>query len=150
MSFIKKTAIIGIGVLVAIGAFGVFAMNGAKKTSTGVVPETQATPVGTSNENPAASAVEDAQMVTVEGTDYSFSPSTINLTRDKEVTITFKNMGKLPHNLVISDLGVSTDTIIPGKETTVTFVPEEAGTFEFICSIGNHEEKGMKGTVVVK
>ena len=149
MSFIKKTAIIGIGVLVAIGAFGVFAMNGAKKTSTGVVPETQATPT-TAETQATPSSEEAAQMVTVEGTDYSFSPSTINLTRDKEVTITFKNMGKLPHNLVISDLGVSTDTITPGKETTVTFVPEEVGTFEFICSIGNHEEKGMKGTVVVK
>ncbi|MDO8452763.1 MAG: cupredoxin domain-containing protein [bacterium] len=147
MSSIKKTVIIGIGVLVAIGAFAVIAMNGAKKPSSEAT-----TPVPTAGEEAtqATPSGSEAQMVTVEGTDYSFSPSTITLTKDKPVTITFKNNGKFPHNLVITDLGVSTDTISPGKETTVEFVPEEVGTFEFVCGVGNHEEKGMVGEVVVQ
>ena len=149
MSSIKKTVIIGIGVLIAIGAFAIFAMNGAKKSGTSAVPTTAPTQMPTEAQaSPTAS--EAGQMVTIEGTDYSFSPSTITLTKDKPVTITFKNMGKLPHNLVITDLGVSTDTISPGKETTVEVTTSKVGTFAFICSIGNHAEKGMQGEVVVK
>ena len=124
----------------------------------------QTTPVGTSNENPAANAVEGTssstgqapssseaiQMVTVEGAEFKFTPDTINVKSGQKTVVTYKNTGKFPHDLVIADLGVKTEVIAGGKETTVEFTPEKSGTFGFICSVGDHEQRGMTGKVVVK
>ena len=152
MSFTKKTVIIGIGLLVAIGAFAVFATNGVKKPGSEAVPQVQATPVeGTSSSTgQAPSSSEAIQMVTVEGAEFKFTPDTINVKSGQKTVVTYKNTGKFPHDLVIADLGVKTEVIAGGKETTVEFTPEKSGTFGFICSVGDHEQRGMTGKVVVK
>jgi len=69
---------------------------------------------------------------------------------DREVALTFRNDGKMSHNLHIPELGVKTDTIGPGKTATVRFTPDETGTVQFVCKVPGHEQAGMKGEITVQ
>lgn len=87
--------------------------------------------------------------ITVEGTEFAFVPSNINVKKDQQIRLTFKNSGKYPHDLSISDLNVQTKTIQPNQEDTVTFTADKVGQFNLICTVDSHADKGMKGTITV-
>jgi plastocyanin len=143
----KKLAFIAVAVILAIGAWAVFAMNGVDKLGKKVA----STPAPTQTEVQTTPSVgSEVNNITVEGTNFAFTPNKINLKSGQKTVITFKNMGQAPHNLVIADLGVTTETIGGGKETMVEFTPTKSGEFEFICSVGDHEEKGMVGEAIVE
>lgn len=149
----KKLVYIALAILVVVGAWAVFAMNGMDKLGQKVAEATPtATPVedASTSTGQAPSSTGDTQTVIVEGDEYAFSPEMINLKAGQKTVITYKNVGNMPHDLVIADLGVRTDVIGGGKETTVEFTPTKSGIFGFICSVGNHEALGMKGEVVVE
>lgn len=57
-------------------------------------------------------------------------------------------MGQFPHNFTITDLGVATDTVQPGQQTTVQFTPTAIGQFGFLCT--HTADKGMTGTLIVQ
>lgn len=136
-------------VIIIVAAGGFYLMNSNKNPQTPL-----------SNQVPAPSSPDVTETVvntdtnssdiTVEGGEFSFTPSEITVKKGEKVKLTFKNTGSVAHDYVISDLNVSTKRIGPGKEETVEFTPQEAGEFEFICSVGNHEEQGMVGTLVVE
>ena len=110
-----------------------------------VTPSETASPSAT-----ASSSAQVAQQITVTGTEFAFTPSTINVKMGQPVTITFKNAGKFSHNLTIAGLNVATKTIPAGQSDSVTFTPAKAGSFSFVCTVDSHADKGMKGTIVVK
>jgi plastocyanin len=102
---------------------------------------------------PPASASQSpgpAGQITIEGTEFAFSPSTLTVTVGQPVQITFKNGGAYSHNLTITALGVKTKTIQPGQEDTISFTPAKAGQYPFICTVPGHADKGMKGTLIVQ
>ncbi|MDY6776903.1 MAG: thioredoxin domain-containing protein [Candidatus Nanohaloarchaea archaeon] len=87
--------------------------------------------------------------IQISGTEYSFSPSTISVTKGETVRIEFTNTGQIPHNLNIPSLGVGTRTIQPGQTSSFTFTAPESGTFpiQFECTLPGHAENGMTGTI---
>lgn len=97
-----------------------------------------------------ASTAENADAITVEGSEFSFSPDEITVKKGQEVTIVFKNVGTLAHNYTIGDLGVKSETIRPGQTATVTFTPTQTGTFAFWCDVPGHRQAGMEGTLHVE
>ncbi len=113
---------------------------------------------GAGNNNSAAqvtpsqssSATAQAQKITVEGSEFAFTPSAITLKKGEQAEITFKNIGAFPHNLTVSALNVKTKTIMPGEQDTVTFTPDKTGQFAFLCTVPGHADKGMKGTLTVQ
>src|SRR5690242_12598986 len=88
-----------------------------------------------SSSSPSAA---QTQNVTITGTEFSFSPSTITAKVGQPLSITFKNNGTYPHNLTITDLGVKTQTIQPGSSDTITFTPSKTGSFSFKCTVDSH------------
>lgn len=90
-----------------------------------------------------------SQEIIVTGTNYRFTPSTIRVKKGQLVKITFKNQAGI-HDLTIPGLNVSTKQISGGASETVTFTPAKAGSFEFYCSVSNHRQMGMTGTLVVE
>jgi plastocyanin len=86
---------------------------------------------------------------TVEGSEFSFSPTSIAVNRGDRIRITFKNVGSVGHNFVIGDLNVSTAVIQPGDSATVEFTANTSGTFAFWCSVPGHREAGMEGQLIV-
>ena len=89
-------------------------------------------------------------VITVEGTEWSFDPSEITVRKGEEVTIIFKHAGKIAHNFVIGEFGVRTATILLGKTDEITFTPTKTGTFPFWCSVPGHRGAGMQGKFIVK
>lgn len=85
----------------------------------------------------------------VGGSNFKFVPNTLTVKKDQPVKITFKNTQGL-HDFRIDGLNIGTKQIAVGTSEAVTFTPDKVGTFEFYCSIGQHRQMGMKGTLVVQ
>jgi len=115
--------------------------------------------------------------ITIEMSDFAFSPSAIDLTPGERVTLTFRNVGAIEHEFMAGsepmmgtgygqdwlaraklDAGKSHDTGHAGEGVRVMarksaelrlVVPAEKGEFEFGCFVAGHYEAGMKGKLVV-
>ncbi|MEA2386683.1 MAG: hypothetical protein QOJ22_857 [Thermoleophilaceae bacterium] len=95
------------------------------------------------------------QTIEVSADEYKFGPSNIvvNATGDApaEVRLSLTNDGGLAHDLHVTkggeDLG-GTPIFGPGmtKDGSARLGP---GKYEFICTVGNHADLGMKGTLTV-
>lgn len=135
-------------IIAIVGVYFIFKDKTPSPAPTSQQQTTQPSPSAAPSE--AMMSPEAGQIVTVVGTEFAFSPSTITVKKGESVKVTFKNNGQYPHNFTISELNVKSDTVGPGQQTTVTFTPDKAGRFTFICSVPGHADRGMKGTLVVQ
>jgi len=103
----------------------------------------------TQEENNMMENVEGEVVIDVYGQNFSFSPSEIKVKKGDKVTINFKSASGF-HDFVIDEFVVATKQVQTGGESSVTFIADKAGTFEFYCSVGKHREMGMVGTLVVE
>lgn len=97
-------------------------------------------------------ASEDVQDVNaLELGSFYFSPNVLTFAPGSTVTLDLNNVEGF-HDFVIDEFDVKTDTIAAGETERVTFtIPDNAsGEYTFYCSIGNHREQGMEGTIVVQ
>ena len=99
-------------------------------------------------QNPPAETPVSVKVFTVEGRKFSFTPSALTVKKGDKVKITFKNLDGF-HDFVIDEFNVRTKQIPVGEET-IEFVADKTGSFEFYCSVGNHRELGMKGTLTIE
>ena len=97
------------------------------------------------NSTPSSSAAAAGDGPSVTAKDYSFTPTALDLTAGKTVTISATNDGAAKHNLTIKDLKVNVD-LPPGSTKTATVKGAKAGTYEFHCE---YHPTQMKGTVTV-
>lgn len=135
--------IVGFFLAVLLGAF--FILRKPQNNQQNKVSSTPTPP--TSGQETSPAGIKEVQVI---GSEYSYSPSSIRLDKGTAVKLTFRNTGRLPHNLVIDELGVATQTIQSGASDTVEFTASQSGTFSFYCSIGNHRSLGMEGSLEVK
>jgi len=86
--------------------------------------------------------------VTVQVEGMSFTPSDIEVPRGDELVVEFENTGTELHDLTFGN-GEASERINPGQSATVNVgvVGEE---MDFWCSVSNHREMGMEGTVTVE
>ena len=90
--------------------------------------------------------------VRVVAKEYSFDPSTIVVRGPGAVRFTLKNDGSLAHDIRVLNDGKAlggTQPFPPGKSESAT-VRLEPGEYEFICTVGDHAELGMKGKLTVR
>jgi plastocyanin len=90
--------------------------------------------------------------VRVVAKEYSFDPSEIVLRRAGTLRVTLSNEGSLAHNLkVLKDGEVLGGTeSFPAGQTESASVELRPGTYEYICTVGDHAELGMKGKLKVE
>jgi plastocyanin len=86
---------------------------------------------------------------TVTGSSFKFEPAALTVNKGDRVRLTFKNSGGI-HDFVIDEFNVRTDRISENQADVVEFTADQTGTFEFYCSVGNHRQMGMKGTLTVR
>ncbi len=82
------------------------------------------------------------------GDNFSFDPSEINVQLGQTVRVVLF-AEDIPHDFVIDELGVRSEIAQPGETVEIQFVATEIGEFEYYCSVGNHQEMGMIGTLTV-
>ena len=95
------------------------------------------------------------QPIAFGATEYSFEPKTVTVnagtSKPSPVRFVLRNNGSLAHDLHVEkdgqDLG-GTPIFAPGKTESgqATLGP---GTYELLCTVGDHAALGMKGTLVV-
>ena len=90
-------------------------------------------------------------LLRVELTDFRIKPQDIRI-KAGETTVEVVNRGRLPHNF----------KVLAGEQTRIGFFtmhPGERqakvrnltrGTFELVCTVGNHRELGMYGSLRVR
>jgi uncharacterized cupredoxin-like copper-binding protein len=93
------------------------------------------------------------QTIQISEKEYSITPSTVNLSQTGTYEFAVKNDGQITHafNVEEGEGGeeVESGDIEPGEMKTVRFTFSGNGSFEMYCPIPGHEDKGMKGTIVV-
>jgi plastocyanin len=104
--------------------------------------------------------------VSVVAHDFFFDPDTIEVPAGAEVTLTLINRGKSEHVWMVFEKGYTptfphdeedtphvyarTIADVTVQETFTFTAPSEKGEYTTICSLPEHAEKGMIGTLVVK
>ena len=130
---VSKGVIVGIVVVLAVvGVAAVFLMQGPAPS-----PHT-AKPAPTAGTKQIKITLEE------ERGGRKWVPSTITVKVGEDVELTVVNEDdETAHELKIPDLSVDTGKIAPGKEATVRFKPDKAGSFSFIDPLP--DEKSAAG-----
>jgi plastocyanin len=89
--------------------------------------------------------------VRVVAKEYSFSPSTIVMKRAGTLRVTLANKGTLAHDIKVEKDGrvIGGTPPFPSGETRSASIRLAAGTYDYVCTVGDHEELGMKGELKV-
>lgn len=104
---------------------------------------------GSMTEEDSATEETDMVVVEVEGGSFYFDPDEVTVTEGDTVKIVFTNVDGT-HDWVIDEFDARTPIIQEGETSEITFVADQSGSFEYYCSVGNHREMGMVGTLVVE
>ena len=78
-------------------------------------------------------AAPDPQVIHLTVHKFAYNKSAITVKKGTPVVIEIASLDVL-HGFSIPDLGVRTD-VEPGKVARVTFTPDKAGAFDFLCDI---------------
>ena len=86
--------------------------------------------------------------------DFTFNPDRLVVSRGQNVDLTMSNEGVNRHSLVVKlpDAEVKfSDPVEPNGKRTLSFrAPDRPGEYEIYCPMGNHRERGMTATLVVR
>lgn len=120
--------------LLAAAAIGLTACGGAGSSSRAADTTVQA-------EGPA-----DAQTATVVSNDrLRYDPGIVEA-EVGTLTLTHRNSGQVPHDLVFEDRSLGAiETVTGGQEKSITLTFSEPGTYEFVCTF----HSGQTGKVVI-
>ncbi len=133
-----------IGLLV--GAFVTLALIGAgcdNRITNNTVPADN-----TETENNGEMGNVNVVKVEVSGQNFTFTPNRIEVKKGQTVELTFKNVSGF-HDFILDEFNVKTEQKQGPDTQVVTFIVDQAGEFEYYCSVGKHREMGMKGMLVV-
>lgn len=108
-----------------------------------------ASPAAMATESATAMMEDGSQTITVEGGNFYFKPNEIKVKAGTPVKLTFSSAQGF-HDFVIDDLDVKTKQLTAGNQEIVEFTPTKKGKYEFYCSVGQHRQMGMKGTLIVE
>jgi plastocyanin len=104
-------------------------------------------------DTPGRTATVDAGgTVAVSAREYEFDPERIVVEGGGPLTIELDNEGDLAHNLRVRRNGreIGGTPTFPGGRTESGHVRLEPGTYEMLCTVGDHAELGMTGELEVK
>jgi plastocyanin len=89
--------------------------------------------------------------VRVVAKEYSFDPARIVMRGPGTLRVTLVNEGSLAHNLRLMKDGDEPDGTpsFPAGESRSARLRVESGSYEFTCTVGDHAELGMRGTLEV-
>lgn len=91
---------------------------------------------------------ENAVVFDITGKNLEFSMDTIQVKKGDTVTINFTSEEGF-HNWAIDEFDAATERVNTGETSSVTFVADTVGEFEYYCAVNQHRQLGMVGTLVV-
>ena len=84
--------------------------------------------------------------------EYSFDPAAIVLSGAGTLTVTLRNEGSLAHNLKLfrGDEEIGGTPTLPAGAGESSRLNLEHGSYRMVCTVGDHEQLGMTGTLQVR
>ncbi len=128
-------------VLLAIGVIAFFVISNSPSSLTG----------GTVADN---SQNENLKILVITGENFKFVVNGIDnpeirVKKGDRVRIEFMSTSGF-HDWVVDEFNAATKQVNSGGSTSVEFVADKRGTFEYYCSVGQHRANGMKGSLIVE
>lgn len=88
-------------------------------------------------------------VIDVVGIDFEYDIKQIKVKKGDTVTINFKS-DKGFHDWVVDEFDAATERVNEGGTTSVTFVADKVGMFQYYCSVMSHRQMGMVGYLIVE
>ena len=85
----------------------------------------------------------------ITGKNFAFSQKEVRVKKGDTVKINFEASEGF-HDWAVDEFKAKTKQVAPGTKTSVEFIADKKGIFEFYCSVGNHRAQGMVGKLVVE
>jgi len=85
----------------------------------------------------------------LKGFNFGYDVKEIRVKEGDTVTINLTVAGGF-HDWVVAEFSAATGRIQPGGATSITFIADKKGTYEYYCSVGSHRAAGMVGTLIVE
>jgi len=82
---------------------------------------------------------------------FTYSQTELVVPAGEEITLNL-NSEEGFHDFVVDELNVDSPELSGGEMETITFTAGEehiGNTYEFYCSVGNHRQQGMVGTITI-
>lgn len=98
---------------------------------------------------PVSPDVFKHHIFSIEGSDFEYDIKQIKVKKGDTVTINFKSIDGF-HDWVLDEFDAASKRVNEGGSTSVTFIADESGTFQYYCSVMNHRAQGMVGYLVVE
>ena len=92
---------------------------------------------------------ENAVVIDISGHNFEYDQSEIRVKEGDTVVINFTSTDGF-HDWVVDEFNAKTARVSTGNTTSVTFVADKAGTYEYYCSVGTHRQQGMVGSLIVE
>lgn len=92
---------------------------------------------------------EEVKEFSVTGSNFEFSVTEIRVKKGDTVKIVF-NVTEDLHDWVIDEFNAKTARLEAGGSEVIEFVADQAGEFEYYCSVGTHRQIGMVGKLIVE
>ncbi len=118
---------------------------------------TQVSPVPASavveaSPTPESAVVDESVDYEIEAKNFSYSLKTIEMKAGETIRVKLVN-AEGTHDLMIAELEVKSKLLKAGESTVVEItapVSAKGQSYEFYCSVGNHRQMGMSGTIMIK
>ena len=113
---------------------------GADTAGTSTTPTTETTPPG-----------DEVGTIEVEETEFELNPPNPRVPKAGVVTIEVRNAGKATHALEVEGPTgeVETEPIAPGDTARLRADLNRPGRYTWYCPVADHEDRGMKGFILV-
>jgi len=113
-----------------------------------------ASPVASPTTEPTTEPLEammdaEGKVIPVQANNYVYDVKEIKAKQGEKVTVSFTNAEGF-HDFVIDELEVNTGMVPAGQTVTVEIPTDKPGTYSFYCSVGDHRQKGMEGTLIIE
>jgi plastocyanin len=114
-----------------------------------------ATGCGTEDPPDIPGSARAGEPLVVVAREYLFSPNRVTIRGAKgpiEQEIVLRNRGELAHNIEVlqDDRVVGKLRSFPSNQERPLAVPLGAGSYRFVCTVADHDEKGMRGSIEVR
>ena len=122
----------------------------APMVEVGAEDEKLAVPEGdTASEGGGTVEARPFKEFSISGSNFKFSQTEIRVKKRDFVRINFTSADGF-HDWTIDEFNAHTEQVATGNRSSVDFVADKAGTFEYYCNVGNHRQMGMRGKLIVE
>ena len=149
MFFMRKDIVVLTLVALTVLVSGCASLQGDNSPETGNETPVENTPDDEASNESENEVEDDVREIVVEGGNYYFDSDSITVDQGETVRFVFENVGGT-HDLRIPAFTAGTSVIQGGESESFEVTFDETGTFDFLCSVGNHAQQGMTGTITVE